>query len=324
MLIDYFNLITLERPLFLVFALQPLILIFFSRIKMHTLSKYADKQLWPWAINISEYYFKSRKLLRFSAWLFIAIAMSSPQLPGLHKTFSEHDKNIKSDISIMLIADVNGMTKSEFNYYLIQLSDFIDNLNGEKIGFIALSSTSALISPLTNDYKVSYFYLKQMFNIVKINPNSSKNNLYRSLKTSQEEIQNSKPSTGIIIYWSDYTRKKISSGKLIKTKIMLEKIEADNIKVIPIWNESNELNINSDDIIKIFGESADDYSGLSLQDLYNEQLSDIKSLAIFDSERDYDLQQLYVYPLVIGLLLLLFSFVPMQFLTKANKVNNEI
>jgi hypothetical protein len=320
MFLDYLTLITIQRPLFLMLALQPLILIFFSSVKMHALSKYADKKLWPWAINISEHYFKSRKILRFTAWIFIAVAMSGPQLPGLNKTYSKHDKNIKSDISIMLIADVNGITESEFNYYLIQLSDFIDNLNGEKIGFVALGSSSALISPLTNDYAVSYFYLKQMFDVVKINPNLKKNKLYKSLKASYSEIQNNDASTGVIIYWSDYSRKKISSGDLIKTKILLEEIEAYKIKVIPIWNDSFEEDINADDIIKIFGDSSDNYSDLTLQEVYSDYLADIKSMAIFDSNKDYGFQQLYRYPLILGLLFLLISFIPFQ---QFNKVKNE-
>ncbi|MFV1984971.1 MAG: hypothetical protein ACC657_15595 [Thiohalomonadales bacterium] len=321
MFLDYIGLITIERPLFLIFALQPLILIIFSRMKMHALAKYADKHLWPWTINISEHYFKSRKILRFAAWLLLAIAMAGPQLPGLHKSFSEHNKNIKSDISIMLIADVNGITESEFNYYLIQLSDFIDNLNGEKIGFVALGPASALISPLTNDYDISYFYLKQMFDVVKINPNINTNNLYKSIKVSRREIQESAPSAGIIIYWSDYTRKKISAKNLIKTKILLEEIEGSNIRVIPIWNNSNELNISSDDIIEIFGDLADDYSGMTLNNLYNDHLSNIKSLAIFDANKDYGFQQLYAYPLILGLLLLLLSFIPFQLFQKVTNEN---
>ncbi|MFV1984565.1 MAG: hypothetical protein ACC657_13565 [Thiohalomonadales bacterium] len=288
---------------------------------MHTLSKYSDKHLWPWSINISEQYFKARKFFMLFAWLLIAIAMSGPRLPALNNTFYGKDKVIKSDISIMIIADINGITGSEFNSYLIKLSDFIDKLNGEKIGFVALSSTSALISPLTNDYAVSYFYLKQIFKVINLNPGIKTNDLYNSLKISYREIQQSKPTSGIIVYWSDYMRNDFKSSQLIKIKILLEEIQGENITVIPVWNESSESEIDSSDIVTIFGESSSDqYSALTIQELYNEHLNDIKSSTLFNSDKNTEYQQLYSYPLIIGLLLLLISFLPFQVFAR---VENE-
>jgi len=320
MILDYWDLLSLEKPLFLIIAFLPFLFMLFKQIKIHSLTKYAEKQLWPWSINISEQHFKSRTILNFGGWLFIAIALSGPQLPGLNKSFSTHNRNIKSDISIMLIADVNGITSSEYNSYLIQLSDFLDSLNGEKIGFIALSSSSALISPITNDYLVSHFYLKQMFNVITLNPRLRSNDLNRSLEISLQEIRNSNSNSAVIIYWSDYLRNKISSKQLIKTKMTLELIQDEDIKVISIWNNSNEIVMNSNDISEIFGNSSEEFINLTLDELYEKHLYEIKSLVLFDSNNNFAHQQLYSYPLVLGFLLLLLSFIPVQIF---NRIRHE-
>jgi len=320
MFLDYFHLMSFERPYLLLIALQPLLLSFFRQLKIHSLSKYSDKNLWPWAVNISMQYFKTRKTLRFIAWFLLAIAISGPRLPGLNSSISNHNKNIKNDISIMVVLDVNGINKSEFNTYLIQLSDFLDNLNGEKIGFIALSSYSTLISPLTNDYKISYFYLKQMFNIINLNPRLKTNNLFKSLNTSFNEIKSSQATTGVIIYWSDYLRKPIKNNKLIKAKILIEEIESEGIKIIPLWNTSTEFGMESSDIRTIFGNSSKQYSNLDFQNIYNHELTDIKSTVIFNTNKNHGFQELYSYPLILGLLLLLLSLVPSQ---GFNRVKHE-
>lgn len=319
MIFEYLELLSFERPLFLVFAFQPLIFMFFRRVKMHSLSRYSEKKLWPWSINISEQHFKSRTILMFIAWLLIAIAMSGPRLPSFNKSYSIHDKKIKNDISIMLIADVNGINESEFNSYLIRLSDFIDNLQGEKIGFVALGTSSALISPLTSDYSISYFYLKQMFDVINLNPNSNVNNLFKSLKVSYAALKNSKASTSAIIYWSDYTRNKLTNNQLIKTRILLEEMQGENIKTIPIWNNSSEIGRSSRDIYSIFGESAHDYTELTLQELYHDQLESLKSLTLFDSSKKHGYQQLYAYLLIPGLFLLLISIMPFQIFNQVKK-----
>ncbi len=321
MLFDYIFLLSFERPFLLFLAFQPLVLIFIRRIKIHSLSKYSDKNLWPWSINISEQYFCSRTLLQFIAWLLISMAIAGPRLPFLNKTLSEQDDSIKSDVSIMLIADINGIRESEFNSYLIQLSDFIDKLNGEKIGFISLNSSSALISPLTNDYAVSYFYLKQMFNVIDLNSNSSHNDLYRSLKIAYNEILNSKPTSSVIIYWSDYTRSNIKDPQIIKVKGLIEKIKTDNIGVIPIWNESSDIDHGSSDINSIFGDLATQFRGQLLNNLYHDSLDDLKSSTLFDTSKNHSHKQLYAYPLLIGLILLLFSLIAPRVSLKAE---NEI
>jgi len=312
MFFDYIELLSFERPLLLIFALQPVVILFFTRLKIHSLSQYSDKSLWPWSINISEQHFRSRNSLRFIAWLLLAIAMSGPILPGFNNIYSEHDKNIKSDISIMIIADVNGILKEQQSSYLIQLSDFIDNLQGEKIGFVSLTYNSSLISPLTNDYEVSSFYLRQMFKIVNFKTRNKSVGFYKSLLTSYKEIKRSQASTGIIIYWSDFKRNKLKSTELIKSRIILEEMEGEKIKVFPVWNANDKVNIDSSDIEAKFGDSAYDYEGMTIQELYQDSIADIKSDVIFDSKKDYGYQQLYAKPLILGLLLLLISFIPYQ------------
>jgi hypothetical protein len=320
MLINYLEILSFERPWFMIFALQPLILIFLRRMRMHSLSKYAEKRLWPWSINISVQHFKTRKLFQIIAWLLLAIAVSGPRIPNLTKTLSEHDQSLKSDVSIMFIADINGITKSEYNGYLIKLTDFIDQLNGEKIGFVALTSSSALISPLTNDYSVSNFYLNQMFDVVTLNPRITDNDLNQALKISQQEIINSKATTGIIIYWSDFKRHSLKTNQILKTRTSLEEIAIDKIKVIPVWNLSADDNANSNDITSIFGESASEFSSLLFQDIYEEYLEDLKSLTLFDTSKNHSHQQLYSVPLILGIFLLLISFIPFQVF---NRIMNE-
>ncbi len=316
MLFDYIFLLSFERPLLLILALQPLILIFLRRLRIHSLTKYSDKNLWPWSINISEHYFSSRTLLQFIAWILIAMAIAGPRLPFLNKTLSEQDESIKSDVSIMLITDINGIRESEYNSYLIQLSDFVDKLNGEKIGFVALSSSSALISPLTNDYAASYFYLKQMFTVLDLNSNSSTNDLYKSLKIAYDAILNSKPTSSVIVYWSDYTRLNIKESQLRKIKVLIDEIQTHNIKVIPIWNESSDYDNGSSDINAVFGDISEKYRGQLLKELYDDSLDDLKSATLFDTSKDHSHKQLYAYPLLIGLILLLFSLIAPRILIK--------
>ncbi len=320
--ISYLKLLSFERPYFLLLAFQPLIFLFLKRIKMHLLSKYSEKPLWPWSINISEQYFKTQKVLSILAWILIAIAVSGLRLPNLNKTLAESDKNLKSDVSIMVIADINGLTEGEFDSYLIQLNDFVDKLNGEKIGFVALNSSSALISPLTNDYNASYFYLKQMYNVTNTKIKTSSNDLYRALTISHNEIINNKPTSSVIIYWSDYTRNKLSNNQLLKIKILLEKIAVDKILIIPIWNDSNETDISSNDIYSMFGESSSKFVDLTFQNLYDKYLDDLNSTTVFDMSKDHSHQQLYSYPLILGLILLLLSFIPAQMLRSA-RISNE-
>ncbi|VAW90762.1 hypothetical protein MNBD_GAMMA22-1767 [hydrothermal vent metagenome] len=321
--ISYLKLLSFERPFFLFLVFQPLIFLFLKRMKVNSLSKYSEKLLWPWSINISEQYFKTQKVLSVMAWILIAVAVSGPRLPNLNKTLSESDKNIKSDVSIMVITDINGITETEFDSYLIKLNDFIDKLNGERIGFVALNSTSALISPLTNDYNVSHFYLKKMFDITNSKIKTHSNDLYKALTISNNEIASNKSTSSVIIYWSDYTRNKISNNQLLKTKILLEKLAVDKITVIPVWNDSNESDINSDDILSIFGNLSSEYIDLTFLEIYEKYLDDLKSTTLFDMSKNHSHQQLFSYPLIIGLILLLISFIPVQFI-KSSRLSNVV
>jgi len=172
-----FNLISSfdwRQPLWLLLALQPLLLWLFLRWKSHRENNnFADKHLLPWVQviqqkSVTQKIFSSNTAYWFAMTL-LAIAMAGPRT-ALEST----DSKQTSALDIMLVIDVSASMKatdiqpSRLQRASQELHELLTLIKRKDIRFgtIVYAARPHLFVPMTDDHNALKFYLKDLNKLV--------------------------------------------------------------------------------------------------------------------------------------------------------------
>ena len=161
---DFITTIQWREPLWLLVALQPILLLLLSTLrKKISHQQFTDPHLSPWVtidLKNKKSNNKIKTILMFIAWLAFSIALSGPRVA---------EKIITSDTSnytnIMVVFDVSrsmsarDVIPSRLERAKLELYDFIDRSQQSRIGIIVYAAKPHLLSPLTTDKDIVRRYV---------------------------------------------------------------------------------------------------------------------------------------------------------------------
>ncbi|MEE9310088.1 MAG: VWA domain-containing protein [Cocleimonas sp.] len=173
-ILSIINTLEWRQPLWLLLALQPLILWLLVRFKNSRESnQFADKHLLPW-VQISDQKSFSQKIFsRDTAyWLsmiLLAIAMAGPRTP-----LESADAKQASALDIMLVVDVSASMKatdiepSRLQRGVQELHELLTRIKRDDVRFgsIVYAARPHVFVPITHDLDALKFYLKDLNQLV--------------------------------------------------------------------------------------------------------------------------------------------------------------
>ena len=160
---------SLRQPLWLLLALQPLLLLLLSRLLAASRStQYSDRSLRPWVLGqlqagwLARYL---RALLLLLAWLLLAIAMAGPRLPQ-----SMTDQQSTSQRELMVLLDISpsmsarDVQPNRLERAKLELLDLIQRMQGTRMGIVVYGAQPHLLSPMSMDKQVLRYYVNAIHN----------------------------------------------------------------------------------------------------------------------------------------------------------------
>jgi Ca-activated chloride channel family protein len=158
------ELLQLREPLWLLLALQPVLLSLFVSLQFRRQNRvYADPELLPWVVAVSVQKTSGHLLIRFLVmqlfWLLVAIAMAGPRYPD---PLQMSDRAGAADV--MVVVDVSrSMTAADvrpdrLKRVKTELIHFLAQNSSARIGIILFAGHAHLLVPLTWDHDALRFY----------------------------------------------------------------------------------------------------------------------------------------------------------------------
>lgn len=157
-----------HEPLWLLLALQPLLLVLLrSILRRHRLNTYADPDLQPWVIShhrraLSQRIF-SRDTAYILAWLAFSIALAGPRLP-LEIPGEEHAQGIDIMIAIDISRSmsVTDIPPSRLRRARTEIQELLQKTEGNRVGIIVYAGRPHVYVPLTSDHAALNYYLDNL------------------------------------------------------------------------------------------------------------------------------------------------------------------
>ncbi len=334
-----------RQPLWLLLALQPLVLWLIVRFKNSRASnQFADKHLLPWvAVNEEKRLMQkllSRDTTYWLSMILLAIAMAGPRAP-----LESADAKQAPALDIMVVVDVSASMKardikpSRLQRGVQELHELLSRTQRDdvRLGSVVYAARSHVFVPITSDIEALKFYLKDLDKLVLPTKGSDAS---AALTMAGERLQtlNSEQKQAKAILWltdGDFANAQDKS----QIEATLTTLKNQNIptfilglgteegSAIPLrkggWLEQNGQGVISKmdaDLLANFAKVAGGKFSKTFNDeseweaLYTQGL--LKSVPTnrkaFDKNEDQ--QWLVYYPLFLftGLLFLLFSLVPFK------------
>ncbi len=229
MLVDYFNDITFDQPLFFIlFAIIP-VLIFWrltkgkkqtAAIPVSTIKGLAKSGSWK------NSFYNIPFILRLLALSCIIIALARPQ------TRFDEKQSEGEGVDIILSIDVSGsMTAQDFTPNRMEAAkkvaeDFVDHRTTDRIGIVIFSGESFTQCPLTTDHYVLKSQIEQIRNGLLEDGTA----IGSGLATSVDRLRSSKAKSKVVILLTDG----INNGGLIDPATAREIAKTFKVKVYTI------------------------------------------------------------------------------------------
>lgn len=159
-----------QQPLWLLLALQPLLMHGLLFIRRRKLLSYAEPHLLPWAVRGAAMAKPKRGpvIANILFWLLLALAAAGPRIPvGAGNTPNPAStKNLRQDVGVMVVLNMSASMAEGVSDMTplarakLELQDLIKRLRGEHIGLIIFSGDAGLVLPPSSDYRIFEYYLK--------------------------------------------------------------------------------------------------------------------------------------------------------------------
>lgn len=157
-----------REPLFLLLALQPVVVYLLKKIiQTNNDALFAEKKLHAWVFIPGNATFKdqllSKNTLYLFAWLLFSIALAGPRIP-VHQA----DKTPLPGANIMFVVDLSpsmqatDIIPNRLRRAKIELYEFLENAQQHRIGITVFSARAHIYVPLTSDYSVLKTYIHSL------------------------------------------------------------------------------------------------------------------------------------------------------------------
>lgn len=159
-----------QQPLWLLLALQPLLLHSLLLIRRRKLLSYAEPHLLPWAVRGAAMAKPQRgpAIANVLFWLLLALAAAGPRIPvGVGDTADPVlSGKLRQDVGVMVVLNMSASMVEAANGVTplarakLELQDLVKRLHGDRIGLIIFSGDAGLVLPPSSDYRIFEYYLK--------------------------------------------------------------------------------------------------------------------------------------------------------------------
>ena len=162
------DILELRQPLWLLLALQPIVLLLLIRVFFHRKGlRYSEPALLPWVVaRVAPAKQKRAKInlwIMQLIWLLFAIAMAGPRYPDPPEKVAH-----ASGVDIVVVVDVSrSMTATDIKPDRLQsarseLFQLLSASRSDRIGLIIYAGHAHLLSPLTRDHNAIQFYARSI------------------------------------------------------------------------------------------------------------------------------------------------------------------
>ncbi len=158
-----------QQPLWLLLALQPLLMHGLLFIRRRKLLNYAEPHLLPWAVRGAEMAKPKRgaAIANMVFWLLLALAAAGPRIPaGNLSADPTLSAKLRQDVGVMVVLNISASMAEGVSGVTplarakLELQDLVKRLRGDRIGLIIFSGDAGLVLPPSSDYRIFEYYLK--------------------------------------------------------------------------------------------------------------------------------------------------------------------
>jgi len=205
-----------REPLFLLLALQPLVIFIIKQIiRKNNYALFAEKKLQPWVILDKSTSFKkhilSKNTLYLLAWCLFAIALAGPRVP-----LQQADKTPILGANIMFVVDLSpsmqaaDIIPNRLRRAKLEIFEFLESAQQHRIGITVFSARPHLYVPLTSDYAILKTYLDSLDSLTL--PTLGSDPIAALLFAEKELSQTEGKSTIVLISDGDFSEIKNSNN----------------------------------------------------------------------------------------------------------------
>lgn len=141
-------------------ALTPLLLGWVARRRQQQLARYAEPHLLPWAVQQRGpgIRYQPRRLAELTAWLLLAVAAAGPRLPAALPGDASAAADRSHVVDLMVALDVSpsmaatDVAPDRLTRARLELTDLLRRLHGERLGLLLYAGQAGLLLPLTEDH----------------------------------------------------------------------------------------------------------------------------------------------------------------------------
>lgn len=159
---EWFGQLHWRAPLWLLLALQPLVILALRRWLQHRCAqRFAAPALLPWVrVPPARRYGALRSYAHTLAWLLVALAAAGPRLPQL-----EPGQSLRAGVDWMLVVDVSrsmtatDIAPSRLKRVRIELLQHLPQLRGNRVGLAVFAGRAHLVAPPIRDMAALSRYL---------------------------------------------------------------------------------------------------------------------------------------------------------------------
>lgn len=146
------------HPLILLLLLLILPMIWFltrlGRKRLIRFKSFAEEQFYPhYLAGLSPFYSTLRLALMIASFAFIVLALARPQWDYSPEILESSGIDLICCIDVSRSMDATDMLPTRLNRAQLQISSFVSELEGDRVGIIAFAGQPSLECPLTDDYE---------------------------------------------------------------------------------------------------------------------------------------------------------------------------
>jgi len=316
------DLLQIRQPLWLLLALQPILILAFLRIMVRRHSQqYADKELLKWVTANPDAKTLRRSRRHFALfqliWILFAIAMAGPRYPDPPQAVDH-----ASGVDVMVVMDVSrSMTATDIKPSRLkrakaELFQMLTLNQSDRLGIILYAGRAHLMSPLTWDRNALQFYAKGVeYGLMP----TAGSNLVAAIKLANRHLQDS-PKKAIFLITDGETGQALEKEKaLLQTPLFILGVGSHEGASIPdadsgwLMQEQQPVRTRLEDakLSKLAEASGGAYVVMTddmtdLEQLYMQGISRINANSFVDADDKQAWVELYsLFAIPAGLILLL-------------------
>ncbi len=319
--------ISWREPLWLLLALQPIIIIFIRKlIQKNNLSLYAEKRLQPWVVWPANHVFTikdfSKNTAYLLAWLLFSIALAGPRLPLSHV-----DKNQLPGVNIMLVVDLSAsmqardITPNRLRRSKLEIYELLEKAHAHRIGITVFSARPHLFVPITSDHAALKTYIETIDQLTFPTAGSKP---FEALLLAKKELSKTKGKSVIVLItdgdFALFTDEQLTSLNNQATPIFVLGIGTPEGEAVQMkdgtWLQYNQQHVisrmNEDNLRNLANKFNGKYSQVYNDDsdwsiLFEQGITSHNSITNINEEKQILWDELFPFFLITSIFFFMFS-----------------